>query len=183
MVNVQIKAAQAVMRADPDRAADALGKAQKLTEEGLQAIRQSIVALRESALGDRPLPDALAALVQETQAAGVVAELEVEGTPRPLDPKAELTLYRAAQEGLTNVRKHARASRVNLALDYTRPDRVGLLVADNGIGMEVENGRLPSISDGFGLLGIQERVKQLNGRVHIDSAPGKGFALQVVLPG
>lgn len=177
VVNVQIKAAHAIMAKDPERAAAALAKAQQLTEEGLKAVRESVSALRESPLGGRSLSDAIGDLARETQASGVVCALEVAGEPRGLDPRVELTLYRAAQEALTNTRKHARASRVDLVLDFSQPDTVRLCVTDNGIGAtEVAN------HDRFGLLGLRERVRQLGGEVQIDTGPGQGFRLQVIAP-
>ncbi len=177
VANVQIKAAQAVMARDPARAQLALDRAAQLTQDGLAAVRQSVAALRESPLGARPLAEAVAALAAETQAAGIVVELDIAGEPRPLDPRAELTLYRAAQEGLTNVRKHARASRVDLRLDYTDPAAVALTLRDNGLGSD------PAADPGgFGLLGLSERARQLGGHLTIDAAPGAGFGLTLRLP-
>jgi signal transduction histidine kinase len=177
VINVQIKAAQALLGKDPGGANAALDKAGQLAQEGLAAVRQSISALRESPLGRQTLPDAIAALVSEAQATGLVAELRVEGQPRPIGSRADLTLYRAAQEGLTNVRKHARASRVDLALDYSDPATVSLVVRDNGIG-DSQSDRPP----GFGLLGLDERARQLGGRVAVETAPGGGYSLLVELP-
>lgn len=177
VANVQIKAAQAVMDKDPARAQVALDRAAQLTQDGLAAVRQSVAALRESPVGAVPLPEAVAALAAETQAAGIVVELAVAGRPRPLDARAELTLYRAAQEGLTNVRKHARASRVDLRLDYRDPAAVALSLRDNGLG-----GDPAAEPTGFGLLGLNERARQLGGQLTIDTAPGTGFALTLTLP-
>ena len=185
VVNVQIKAAQAIMAHDPTKAQDALQKAQRLTEEGLTAVRQSISALRESPVDQKPLPEAIAALVQDNQSTGIVTEFGVQGEPRQLDPKASLTIYRAVQEGLTNIRKHARASRVDLVLDFRDPQEVQLTVVDNGVGTAVSathsggNG----IEAGFGLLGLRERVQLLGGRIETKTAPGEGFALAIALPG
>jgi hypothetical protein len=123
---VQIEAARAVIGAP--RALDALRKAQSLAQEGLADVRRSVAALRASPTEDRPLPEALAALAAENRASGLLTELAVTGAPRPLPPQTELTLYRAMQEGLTNVRKHARASRVDIALDYGDNERVRLVV-------------------------------------------------------
>ena len=176
VANVQIKAAQAVMDKDPERARVALERAAQLTQEGLTAVRHSVSALRDSPLGAAPLPEAIAALAAETQAAGIVAELAVEGVPRPLDPRAELTLYRAAQEGLTNVRKHARASRVDLSLDYRDPAAVALAVRDNGPG-----GGPKDSPQGFGLLGLGERARQLGGQLTAETT-GQGFTLTLTLP-
>jgi signal transduction histidine kinase len=93
-----------------------------------------------------------------------------------LSPQAELTLYRTAQEGLTNVDKHANTNRVDLLLDYAKEDCVRLKIADPGLGSN-------STRTGFGLLGIRERVQLLNGEVEIHTAAGKGFSLEVELPG
>jgi signal transduction histidine kinase len=175
VVNVQIRAAQTILTADPAKAQDALTKAQTLTQEGLQAIRQSIAALRESPLEKRSLPEAIRALLAETAGAGIVTEFNTLGAPRPLDPRAELTLYRAAQEGLTNVRKHARASRVDVTLDYTQNTAVSLVIQDNGVGTAV------GANSGFGLLGIRERAELLGGALRVQSDPGRGFALHVHL--
>ena len=177
VANVQIKAAQAVMDRDPSRAQLALDRAAQLTQDGLAAVRQSVAALRESPLGNAPLTDAVAALVAETQAAGIVVELAVAGAPRPLDPRAELTLYRAAQEGLTNVRKHARASRVDVRLDYSDPAAVSLSLQDNGLG-----GEPAATTSGFGLLGLGERARQLGGHLALETTPGHGFSLTLTLP-
>ena len=182
VVNVQINAARALLNQDPVRADAALDKAARLSQEGLAAVRQSVSALRESPLGRRALPEAVAALTAETQAAGIIAELRVTGPPRPLNPRAELTLYRAAQEGLTNVRKHARASRVDLTLDYDDPAAVSLTIRDNGLGPAGGTGSSANDTPGFGLLGLEERARQLGGRLTIDAAPGLGYGLIVSLP-
>ncbi|MEM7116481.1 MAG: sensor histidine kinase [Chloroflexota bacterium] len=178
VVNVQLKAAQAIMAQDPAKAQDALQKAQRLTEEGLTAVRQSVSALRESPIDQKPLPEAIAALVRDHQSTGIVTELDVQGEPRPLDPKASLTIYRAVQEGLTNIRKHARASRIDLRLDYRDPEQVQLWVVDNGVGTAVS-----TTNSGFGLLGLRERIQLLGGRIETKTAPGEGFELAIALPG
>lgn len=178
IVNVQINAARALLDKDPVRADAALQKAGQLTQEGLTAIRQSVSALRESPLGRRSLSDAIAKLTAEMQSAGIIAELHVNGPIRRLDTRTELTFYRAAQESLTNVRKHARASRVDLTLDYGEPASVSLTVSDNGVGnIDKENNQ-----PGFGLLGLQERARQLGGHIAVRSAPGEGYCLIVQLP-
>jgi signal transduction histidine kinase len=176
VVNVQIRAAQAVMAANPQKAQEALDKAQRLTQEGLDAVRQSVSALRESPLSGRSLDKALKLLVEETESSGIVARLVVRGETFKLDPKVELTLYRAAQEGLTNMRRHARASQVDLILVFSDNSQVALTVADNGVGAAAIN------EDGYGLLGIQERVDLLGGQMNVDSSPGEGFTLSITLP-
>jgi signal transduction histidine kinase len=176
VTNVQLEAARAVMETEPERALDALGKAQASTKEGLAAVRQSVASLRESPVANRTLSEALDDLLDETRAAGIVVEFTVVGASRKIDAKTKLTLYRVAQEGLTNVRKHARASRVDIILEYEDGDNVRLMVRDNGIGTG-------STAGGFGLIGMLERVQLLNGDLQVETAPAKGFELKVSVPG
>ncbi|HZG66436.1 MAG TPA: sensor histidine kinase [Herpetosiphonaceae bacterium] len=175
VINMQLEAARAVFDADPTRAIDAVRKAQALAQEGLAEVRHSVYALRAGPSGDRPLPELIASLVEECRAAGTQAELVVLGTPRPLGPQAEHALYRAVQEALTNVRKHAWASRVNIRLDYGDEERVRLAVQDDGVGSARSDG-------GFGLLGLRERIGLLGGLVQTASRPGQGFELDVEVP-
>ncbi len=175
-INMQIEAARAVVDTDRTRALDALNKAQSLTKEGLADVRRSVAALRASPLDQQTLRDALARLAEECRAAGIVAEFSVSGTPRPLAPQTELALYRAVEEALTNVRKHAHAARTDIALAYGASHIVRLQVKDNGMGAE-------NIDSGFGLLGVRERVQLLGGNVRISTAPSQGFSLEVEVPG
>jgi signal transduction histidine kinase len=174
IVNVQIEAAKVLIESDPSRALDAMNKAQELTQKGLTRVRESVAVLRESPVSNRPLGDAIESLVEETQTTGIVTEFEVAGEPQALENKVALALYRAAQEGLTNVRKHARASRVDVLLDF-QPNEVCLQVQDNGVGTAETTG-------GFGLLGIRERMQFLGGRLEIRTDVGKGFCLSACVP-
>ena len=177
VVNVQIEAAKTIMESNPGKAQDALSKAQTLTQEGLAAVRHSVSALRESPLENQTLAEALTKLVAEARESGLMVTLAIEGSSPKRDPKVELTLYRAVQEGLTNVRKHARASRVDISLCY-EAEQTLLSVKDNGIGTAVSHKN----SGSFGLIGIQERVQLLNGMMKIETAPQEGFYLTIALP-
>src|ERR1041385_1875127 len=110
VVNVQIGAARTVLDQDRSRALEHLSKAQSLTQEGLAEVRHSVAALRESPTENRPLRESLAMVVDQWRAAGLNADLQIRGAVRELTPQANLTLYRAAQEALTNVAKHANAT-------------------------------------------------------------------------
>jgi signal transduction histidine kinase len=175
VINVQLEAAARLIESEPHRAAAAVARARNLTGEGLDDIRRSVAALRAAPYQDRPLPEAIAALVSELATSGTAAELRVHGEPRALAPAASLTLFRAAQEALTNVRKHARASRADVELSYAA-STVELAVADDGCGTADPTG-------GFGLLGVRERVHLLGGKLDIASAPDAGFRLRVEVPG
>src|SRR6266404_7658127 len=175
VVNVQIGAARTVLEHDRPRALDHLSKAQALTQEGLAEVRHSVAALRASPTESRPLPEALAKLVEQWNAAGMHVALTIAGNLRPLTPQADLTLYRTAQEALTNVGKHANTARVDLTLEYREDDSVRLRIADDGVGSADSKG-------GFGLLGVRERVQLLGGEVRVQTEVAKGFALEVELP-
>lgn len=179
VVNVQIEAARAIHSLDAARSRDALDKAQSLTQEGLREIRRSVAALRAPPLENKSLATAVGQIVADSRASGMNVEMETVGAARELSPAAELTLYRAAQEGLTNVHKHAAASHAKLTLDFRDADKVRLIVSDNGSGA-------PENSDqtrGFGLLGLRERAQLLGGTVKTQTAHGAGFTLEVEVPG
>jgi signal transduction histidine kinase len=175
IVNVQLEAARLTLDADPARAMDALTKAQDLAKKGLTSVRESVAALRVSPVENRPLEDAIVELVNETEMDGLTSVFQLVGDSRPVEPKTALALYRAAQEGLTNVRKHADASRVDVTLDFSQPGYIRLTVQDDGSGAADTSG-------GFGLVGIRERVQLLGGEFRVDTAPEKGFLLEVNVP-
>jgi signal transduction histidine kinase len=174
-VNMQIEAAMAVLSTDQERTLQALTKAQTLTKEGLSEIRRSINALRANPIENRALNEAILLLVEEHRAAGNAVDFEVVGDIRPCSAAVEMTLYRITQEGLTNIRKHARATHADLALSYKESRCIRLTLCDDGVGSTVTDG-------GFGLLGIRERVHLLGGTLTIQTSVGHGFILQVELP-
>lgn len=178
VVNVQIEAALGLDGVDPARAREALAKARAFTREGLQDIRRSLAALRASPLESKPLEEALRELVTVTMDDPSAVTLQVLGQCRPLSAPTELSLFRAAQEGLTNARKHAGARNVVLLLDYRDSRRVMLTVRDDGVGCVAGEAE-----GGFGLLGLRERAQLLRGRVEVNSTPGAGFVLSMEVPG
>jgi signal transduction histidine kinase len=180
VVQMQVKAARAVLGQDPARADAVLEKAERQAELALAEVRRSVGALREPR-PPVPLAEALRALADEASAAGVPTSLDVSGAVRLLDPLAEESLYRAAQEGLTNVRKHAGATRAELRLDFTRPAAVRLEVRDDGAGLDPAAGG--AATAGYGLLGVRERAAHAGGWMSIESAPGRGATLSVEVPG
>ncbi|QQQ80240.1 sensor histidine kinase [Saccharothrix sp. 6-C] len=175
VVQMLLQAARAVIgTAEPERLDAMLAKAQDQSKQALAEVRRSVAALREPRSGS--LVDALRALASEAGEAGVPTGFEVRGAARATRAEVEESLFRAAQEGLTNVRKHADATAATVVLDYERVDLVRLEVRDDGRGMADRPG------DGFGLVGIEERVAGLGGRVSVGSAGGGGVALTVEVP-
>ena len=130
-------------------------------------------------LGARSLPEVVEDLVNECRSSGIATEYAIHGEVRTLDPQTELALYRAAQEGMTNMRKHAQTSRAEVTVEYpeTGSDEtmIRLTIRDYGVGSD-------SPSGGFGLIGVHERVRLLGGEVRIETEPGEGFTLSVEVP-
>jgi signal transduction histidine kinase len=126
------------------------------------------------------LVESIESLVEQNQAVGVEVRYKVHGEPRRLLPEHELALYHAVEEGLTNVRKHAEASRVLLDLEFL-PSNVRMLLQDNGRGAEDPSDETESV--GSGLLDLQEQVSRLGGQMLIHTAVGEGFNLVIELPG
>jgi signal transduction histidine kinase len=174
-VNIQIKAGLATLDQDPQEARSAFGKAQTLTQEALTDIRRSVASLRADPVSNQPLSEAVESLLIAARASGLVTNLQISGTPRKLSDQAEFTIYRTVQEALTNVIKHAQASQVEILLDYQDSQTTRLVIQDNGVGTE-------EINQGFGLLGVSERVQLLGGEVNIQTSFGKGFILELKIP-
>ena len=134
-----------------------------------------MAALRVAPADRLSLPAALAELADAAQAAGLPTRVIVLGVERPLDPLEEQALYRAAQEGLTNARKHAQAAGATLTLDFGDAHRVRLSVVDDGRGASTTEG-------GFGLIGLRERVQLVGGSLTLQTTPGAGLTLIVEVP-
>jgi len=177
VINVQLEAARAVFDTDRETASQALEKAQSLAKDGLAEVRRSVAALRASPMEGRPLTMVIESLLEDCRTAGIQSELNVSGEVRELPAQAEHALYRAAQEGLTNVRKHARASSVKVELDYDAEGGITLGISDNGVGVDLDK-----VEQGFGLFGLRERVHMLKGHVTLESAGAQGSSLEVFIP-
>ena len=158
---------------------DALQDVERAGRTALAEMRRLLSAMRRDdddlELAPQPGVDGLDALVKEVGRAGLPAELHVEGERRALPAGIDLSVYRIAQEGLTNALKHAHASHAEVALRY-EPGEVRIEIRDDGDG--------PSTADGLGqgLVGIRERVKIYGGDMSAGAADGGGFVLSARLP-
>jgi signal transduction histidine kinase len=161
--------------ADP-KISDAIRRAHRLAKTGLQEARRAIGMPRDDAL---PGPRRLADLAAEFEAdTGVPCQVTVTGAETELSTDARLTVYRVAQEALTNIRKHARASRVEIRLTY-EPHGTRLIIEDTGGCSEPP---APGEEAGYGLTGMKERAELLGGTLTAGPTSG-GFRVELQVPG
>jgi two-component system sensor histidine kinase DegS len=111
---------------------------------------------------------------------GVPCEVQVNGEPRRLPPKIEISLYRLVQEALQNASAHARPGRTAVTLTFDGQDLI-IVVEDDGIGFDLQEVQAHSNGQ-LGLLGMQERIEALGGRLTIQTGPGQGTSVQVAIP-
>jgi signal transduction histidine kinase len=151
----------------------------KLTEETMECIRGIVSALRPPVLDDYGLPAALHWYGEQfSKRANVTLLVGVdEIEPRP-PPEVERILFRIAQEALTNVARHSRATHVTLRLEAS-PRQINLMVADNGVGFEETSARDSAPRHGWGLISMRERAISVEGALEVRSRPG--FGTQVIV--
>ncbi|GIG88318.1 sensor histidine kinase [Plantactinospora endophytica] len=188
-----LQAADADVDGDPERAHRHLALAARTARENLTDTRELIAALTPAALTGSSLTDALTRLVARfTADAGIATDFRCVGDPVPLPTPTEVMLLRAAQESLTNVRKHAEARTASVRLDF-RPDRVVLTVTDDGRGLAAPAAAEPA-SGGYGLTAMRARVAQVSGVLTVgpgldgeigagaDGPAGTGTTVRVEVP-
>ncbi|MBU1880006.1 MAG: sensor histidine kinase, partial [Chloroflexi bacterium] len=160
-----------------------LAETRSLVDETLNQVRQLALDLRPSILDDLGLGAALRWYTNRyVQRLDVDVQLEVTGLQERLAPAVETTLYRVAQEALTNIARHAQASRVRLHL-ARQASAVVLLIQDDGRGFDVAEVVAPTASgSGAGLMGMSERAALLGGTLDIQSRPGQGTRLLIEIP-
>jgi signal transduction histidine kinase len=179
------EAARAEVGSRPEVALRRLEEVGRTARASLAEARRVVSALRPEALEDATLASALDSLVRDFGAeTGIAAGSTVNGEPRELEPAAEATLLRVAQEALANVRKHAGASKVALTLSYL-DDSIRLDVRDDGLGFEPESAgraRDGRHAGGFGLTSMRDRLESHGGMLTIESAAGEGTTIVAALP-
>lgn len=173
---MQIQAARVIMKTDQNKANDALCTAQKLTQESLVDVRKSVSSLRSPLEDGLPLLERISGLISNCESIGIKCDFSTSGESRPLSPQVQLTLYRAVQEGVSNSCKHGQPTHIWISINYLEKDRIKLIVKDDGKGVE-------HIEEGFGLIGLRERVMLLEGQLHFASGKGEGFLLELEVMG
>jgi signal transduction histidine kinase len=168
---------RAVEEAKDDAARDAASaELRELAVSTLQDVRRLAVELRPTALDDFGLLAALERLAETfTEQIGIETDVEASLGDGRLPAEIETALYRLVQEALTNVVKHARASRVSISL-VRKAKSVSVVIEDDGVGFTEPSG------GGLGLIGMRERVGLLDGRLEIEAGPGQGTTIVAEVP-
>ena len=179
VINVQLEKALAIRDKKPREAEQAVSDAKQLASEALQDVRRSVSALRATDELPEFIPS-LTELVERVRNDYCSVELHVEGSEDNFSKPGLLTLYRAAQEGLTNIQKHAGASHAWIELHFGEQEAT-LSLRDNGRGFDPLR-QQPGREGGYGLQGLQERLELVGGSLKIESAPGAGTSLQASVP-
>jgi signal transduction histidine kinase len=176
-LRIQLEAAHMLLGndGDPARAASHVDRARRLANAGIEETRRALGALRgESQQTHRLLTELVEGYRADAAGHG---RFTMTGNPRPLPPDVALTIYRTAQEGLTNVRRHAPGASVDVHLDIG-DDAVMLSVSDSGAARPLDQPPSAGDGSGYGLLGMRERAVLLGGAL---SAGPDGDGWRVIL--
>ncbi len=178
-----LRGAEGILESNPTIAAEQIAELKSFTTDALGELRQLISDLRPSQLDDLGLVAALQWYIGEFEKRyPVQTDFVVQGNRIRLAAEYETVLFRITQEALTNVAKHANASRVTVRLGI-QPTQIDVSIRDDGRGFDPEQALHGDTRHaGWGLLGIQERTALLGGQYEIDTAPGRGTHIHVVIP-
>lgn len=175
---VQLEGAQRLIPTDPERAARMIGTMRSETKEALAELRRTVSALRAPIAGDLPLDLALSSLAQSFQQnTGILTHFSVSSGFPGLPEMHRLAFYRAAQEALTNIQRHAMASNAWLELSAAG-QKISLVIQDDGKGIK-EHSLYEASS---GLIGLRERAAQLDGEVRLVERASGGAQLIFTVP-
>jgi PAS domain S-box-containing protein len=175
---IQLEAAEDASRRGLKLAADQhIVTARNLARESLSEARRSVQALRPQSLEEGGITHALRALIGKlTEGVSLHSDFRVLGEPRAMPADWEENLFRIAQECLTNVLRHARASSVNACIRFDE-DAIRIQFDDDGQGFDPA-----AQSEGYGLMGMRERVGAMGGRMEVESSRGIGTTISICLP-
>lgn len=180
-LNQQIQLAQLAAADEP--ITTQLSRMQQMTGQTMADLRRLIRDLRPIYLEDLGLVPALSMLVRDTgKALAMPITFHHSSPERRLPALTELALYRIAQEGLNNIGRHAQATQADVRLSFAEHEMT-LTIEDNGCGFVMPESPSEMAATGhFGLLGIQERAELIGAEVDLQSTPGAGTRLRIVLP-
>lgn len=182
ILSIQLETISKLQERDPARAAIEITDARRIAAQSMQEVRNAVATLRPASITTLSLTEALAQPGKEFEhnSPATALTLDFETELPALPPDISVALYRAVQEALTNIRKHAQASKALVRLRY-EDGVIELLVQDNGQGASRD--ATQQQGGGFGLIGLRERVELLGGQVCYGPAEQGGYRVTVRVPG
>ncbi|WP_433666368.1 sensor histidine kinase [Nocardia sp. CA-136227] len=191
LAHAQASTAAYLLRSQPDQAQEMLDELAGTTSAALRELKATVGLLREDD-SDAPLEPTpglaqLSELLTSFERTGLTLSLSITGVPRPLSPGADLTAYRIIQEALTNVTKHASTATATVRLVYSRLLLTISVSDDGGDGPDTVRGEQDSVdresnTQGYGLIGMNERAVSVGGHLRAGRKPGGGFEVTTELP-
>lgn len=175
-VSLQLESVDALLESgtDKEKIQDTVQHALALTRANLEEARRSVMDLRATVLEEKTLYEAIKTLAEREQ---VTFELFLAIETPPLPPDIETGIYRIVQEALTNSARHANASQVTIRLAHAN-GILSLLIEDDGEGFDPD----APPPNRFGITGMNERARLMNGRLHLTTQPGQGTQIEVQIP-
>ena len=167
-----------------NRAIEQANQLEKLAEDGIEQLQRMVSGLHPPQLDDLGLLAALRWYTNDIKGrTGISINIINHGSKPTLSSDVRAVVFRIAQEAITNVIRHANASKIDLQLDYL-PDSIYLRVEDNGQGFNTKDvlSKQPGKPTAWGLMGMVERASLVGGSCNIFSHPGKGTLIEVNVP-
>jgi len=167
----------------PKPAVKNLEKLHEMADSALEGVRRYSQDLRPSILDDLGLVPALEWLIGDLEKQyGMATNISIKGNQYRLPPEKELTVFRIAQEALSNVRRHSRASRVEMTVDFA-DDALTLVLSDNGKGFDMPTRASDLVLSGrLGIIGMRERARLIGGTLIVQSEVGMGTTITLRIP-
>ncbi|ADD02766.1 DegS sensor signal transduction histidine kinase [Thermoanaerobacter mathranii subsp. mathranii str. A3] len=179
MANVLLKSelCEKLITKDIEQAKVELKNLKNIVQQSLKEVRKIIYDLRPSALDDLGLIPALSRYIKNfSEETGIFVDFSVLSDYKRLSPEIEITCFRVVQEALTNIKKHSKAKNASVKFEFGMRF-ISIIIKDDGIGFDKEN-----IGQGYGLMGMRERVEILNGKFEISSFKNKGTQIYISIP-
>ncbi len=175
-LNLQLETALKLWQSNPEKAKTFLARAKELGSSALQDVRQSVSTMRSHPLQEKSLEQAILGLIENLQRSTSITPICHIQLPYPISVEMITPIYRIIQESLTNIYKHAQATKVKLEL-IAIDKSLQLKIQDDGVGFD-----LTQNTTGFGLKSMRDRTLALGGHFLIQSALGSGCTITVTIP-
>jgi len=176
IIGIQLQKAQVIFDDAPDEALKSIGNAAQMTDQALKDVRVSVGILRQDAQ-KFSLRKAMSKIGVNWRDLSFNVDWAVDGNEALYTHQQLMTLYRAVQEGVTNIQRHAQATKANVQVTFTE-EVAQLVISDNGVGLQQGH----SLLQGGGLRGLRERLAQVDGRLTVSRNGNGGTRLAISIP-